>query len=74
MPLRLLVSSVQDDVVAAIEERMAMFSELPAANGEAMQILKYEPGQKYDPHQVCCTMFMLCISIHSKWASREAHE
>mmetsp|Transcript_6250 Transcript_6250/g.23035 ORF Transcript_6250/g.23035 Transcript_6250/m.23035 type:complete len:334 (-) Transcript_6250:322-1323(-) len=47
----MFLSKAQDEVVEAIEERMAMFSELPAANGEAMQILKYEPGQKYDPHQ-----------------------
>jgi len=47
----MFLSKAQDEVVEAIEERMAMFSELPAANGEAMQVLKYEPGQKYDPHQ-----------------------
>ena len=39
-----------DDVVSRIEERIAAFAMIPVDHGEGMQILKYEPGQKYDPH------------------------
>ncbi|KMT17166.1 hypothetical protein BVRB_2g040760 [Beta vulgaris subsp. vulgaris] len=40
----------QDDVVARIEGRIAAWSFLPPENGEAMQVLRYELGQKYEPH------------------------
>ncbi|XAR71214.1 Procollagen-proline dioxygenase [Bertholletia excelsa] len=40
----------QDEVVARIEEKIAAWTFLPAENGEAMQILHYEHGQKYEPH------------------------
>ncbi|KAL9233791.1 hypothetical protein vseg_008741 [Gypsophila vaccaria] len=40
----------QDGVVAAIEARIAAWTFLPIENGEAMQILHYENGQKYEPH------------------------
>ncbi|CAI9109608.1 OLC1v1009457C1 [Oldenlandia corymbosa var. corymbosa] len=40
----------QDEVVAGIEERIAAWTFLPVENGEAMQILHYEHGQKYEPH------------------------
>lgn len=40
----------QDDIVALVEERIAAWTFLPPENGEAMQILHYEHGQKYEPH------------------------
>uniref|UniRef100_A0ACD5WR01 Uncharacterized protein n=1 Tax=Avena sativa TaxID=4498 RepID=A0ACD5WR01_AVESA len=40
----------QDAVVARIEERIAAWTLLPQENGEAMQILRYESGQRYEPH------------------------
>lgn len=40
----------QDVVVKRIEARMALAAGLPEPNGEGMQILRYEVGQKYDPH------------------------
>ena len=40
----------QTPIVRAIEERIAAASGLPEPNGEGMQILRYENGQKYEPH------------------------
>ncbi|KAJ0042993.1 hypothetical protein Pint_19351 [Pistacia integerrima] len=40
----------QDEIVADIEDRIAAWTFLPAENGESMQILHYENGQKYEPH------------------------
>ncbi|RYR33199.1 hypothetical protein Ahy_A10g047760 isoform A [Arachis hypogaea] len=39
-----------DEVVAAIEARIAAWTFLPIENGESIQILHYENGQKYEPH------------------------
>ncbi|CAN1322244.1 Probable prolyl 4-hydroxylase 7 [Linum perenne] len=44
------LSKAQDEVVAAIEQRIAAWTFLPVENGEAIQILRYELGQKYEPH------------------------
>ncbi|GMI98193.1 hypothetical protein like AT3G28480 [Hibiscus trionum] len=46
----MFLQKAQDDVVADIEARIAAWTFLPVENGESMQILHYEPGQKYDPH------------------------
>jgi len=40
----------QDPVVSRIEERIAAWTFLPQENAENMQILRYEHGQKYEPH------------------------
>ncbi|KAJ8643469.1 hypothetical protein MRB53_005217 [Persea americana] len=40
----------QDEIVASIEQRIATWTFLPAENGESIQILHYEHGQKYEPH------------------------
>ncbi|KAL5722470.1 procollagen-proline 4-dioxygenase [Ranunculus cassubicifolius] len=40
----------QDEIVQRIEERIAAWTFLPPENGEAIQILHYENGQKYEPH------------------------
>jgi prolyl 4-hydroxylase len=39
-----------DDVVADVERRIAEFSMVPVENGEGVQILRYEKGQKYEAH------------------------
>ncbi|GLJ31178.1 hypothetical protein SUGI_0624760 [Cryptomeria japonica] len=46
----MFLSKGQDEIVARIEERIAAWTFLPKENGEAMQILHYENGQKYEPH------------------------
>ncbi|CAH1419657.1 unnamed protein product [Lactuca virosa] len=40
----------QDKLVAGIESRISAWTFLPVENGEAMQVLHYEHGQKYEPH------------------------
>jgi prolyl 4-hydroxylase len=40
----------QDAVVAAIEERIALHTALPASHGEGLQVLHYAPGELYEPH------------------------
>ncbi|CAN6440373.1 unnamed protein product [Victoria cruziana] len=40
----------QDDVVTRIEDRIAAWTLLPKENGESIHILRYEVGQKYEPH------------------------
>lgn len=46
----MFLSKAQDEIVADIEGRIAAWTFLPAENGEAIQILHYENGQKYEPH------------------------
>ncbi|XP_051140522.1 probable prolyl 4-hydroxylase 7 [Andrographis paniculata] len=46
----MFLSKAQDEVVAGVEEKIAAWTFLPIENGEAMQILHYEHGQKYEPH------------------------
>ncbi|KAF7819658.1 putative prolyl 4-hydroxylase 7 [Senna tora] len=46
----MFLSKAQDEVVARIEARIAAWTFLPVENGQAIQILHYENGQKYEPH------------------------
>lgn len=46
----MFLSRAQDEVVAGIEARIAAWTFLPIENGESIQILHYEHGQKYEPH------------------------
>ena len=39
-----------DDITSAIKARLATLCGYPAANVEALQVVKYEPGQEYRPH------------------------
>ncbi|GJN09977.1 hypothetical protein PR202_ga28034 [Eleusine coracana subsp. coracana] len=41
---------VKDAVISRIEERIAAWTFLPEENAENIQILRYEHGQKYEPH------------------------
>ncbi|KAJ4809316.1 Prolyl 4-hydroxylase subunit alpha-2 [Rhynchospora pubera] len=40
----------QDEIVDRIEKRIANWVLLPEENAETIQILRYEHGQKYEPH------------------------
>ena len=44
------LSRGQDPIVQRIEERIAAFAMVPVDHGEAIQVLRYSDGQKYDPH------------------------
>ncbi|MCO5577182.1 hypothetical protein L7F22_031006 [Adiantum nelumboides] len=46
----MFIDKGHDDVVKRIENRLAMWTFLPEENGEALQVLKYEHGEKYEPH------------------------
>lgn len=40
----------ENDVVAALEQRLAALVNWPIENGEGLQILHYRPGTEYKPH------------------------
>lgn len=40
----------QDPVIAALEERVAKVTGIPASHGEGLQILRYRDAQEYKPH------------------------
>ncbi|CAN8257757.1 unnamed protein product [Cochlearia groenlandica] len=40
----------QDQVVETIEKRISDFTFIPVENGEGLQVLHYQVGQKYEPH------------------------
>ncbi|KAE8715269.1 putative prolyl 4-hydroxylase 10 [Hibiscus syriacus] len=40
----------QDKIIRDIEERIADYTFIPVENGEGLQVLRYEVGQKYDAH------------------------
>lgn len=40
----------EDSVIADVERRIAEFSMVPVENGEGIQMLRYELGQKYEAH------------------------
>lgn len=46
----MFLRKAQDEVVSHIESKIAAWTFLPEENGEAIQILHYELGQKYEPH------------------------
>ncbi|CAL5368009.1 unnamed protein product [Camellia sinensis] len=46
----MFLNKAQDKVVVGIEARIAAWTFLPEENGESIQILHYELGQKYEPH------------------------
>jgi prolyl 4-hydroxylase len=40
----------ENPLVARIEERIAVLLRWPVENGEGLQILRYRPGEEYEPH------------------------
>ncbi|XP_014512275.1 probable prolyl 4-hydroxylase 6 [Vigna radiata var. radiata] len=46
----MFLNKAQDETVADIECRVSAWTFLPVENGESMQVLHYENGEKYEPH------------------------
>ncbi|CAB4262821.1 unnamed protein product [Prunus armeniaca] len=46
----MFIPKAKDPIVAGIEDKIATWTFLPKENGEDIQVLRYEPGQKYEPH------------------------
>ncbi|KAK9146801.1 hypothetical protein Sjap_006704 [Stephania japonica] len=46
----MFINKGKDPIVAGIEDKIAAWTFLPKDNGEDIQVLRYEPGQKYEPH------------------------
>ncbi|KAF3624744.1 Prolyl 4-hydroxylase 2 [Capsicum annuum] len=46
----MFISKAKDPIVTGIEEKIATWTFLPKENGEDIQVLRYEEGQKYEPH------------------------
>ncbi|XP_065863525.1 probable prolyl 4-hydroxylase 4 [Euphorbia lathyris] len=46
----MFISKAKDPIVSGVEEKIATWTFLPKENGEDIQVLRYEHGQKYDPH------------------------
>lgn len=46
----MFINKGHDEIVNRIEERIATWTFLPKENGEALQVLRYEHGEKYEPH------------------------
>ena len=44
------ISRKYDDIIAGVEERIELWSQIPQSHHEAFQILRYEPGQEYKAH------------------------
>ena len=44
------ISRKYDDIIARVEERIELWSQIPQSHHEAFQILRYEPGQEYKAH------------------------
>nr|VDC73770.1 unnamed protein product [Brassica rapa] len=44
------ISRGHDKIVEEIERRISEFTFLPVENGESLQVIHYEVGQKFDPH------------------------
>ncbi|CAK8533583.1 unnamed protein product [Lathyrus sativus] len=46
----MFLKKAQDEVVADIENRIAAWTFFPIENGESLQVLHYQHGEKYEPH------------------------
>ncbi|KAM7279564.1 hypothetical protein ACFE04_006698 [Oxalis oulophora] len=46
----MFLSRGHDEIVTAIEQRIADFTLIPVENGEGLQVLRYQIGEKYKPH------------------------
>ncbi|KAK6930077.1 Prolyl 4-hydroxylase alpha subunit, Fe(2+) 2OG dioxygenase domain [Dillenia turbinata] len=44
------IPKAKDPIIEGIEEKIATWTFLPKENGEDIQVLRYEHGEKYDPH------------------------
>jgi prolyl 4-hydroxylase len=46
----MFIPRLYDSVIQTIEERIANWTLLPLENGEDLQVLRYQKGQKYEAH------------------------
>ncbi|KAK8507179.1 hypothetical protein V6N13_069972 [Hibiscus sabdariffa] len=46
----MFIDKAKDPIVAGIEDKISTWTFLPKENGEGIQMLRYEHGQKYEPH------------------------
>ncbi|KAJ6683827.1 hypothetical protein OIU85_007515 [Salix viminalis] len=46
----MIIFETEDEIVSDVEARIAAWTFLPEENGEPIQILRYEHGQKYEAH------------------------
>ncbi|CAJ2634445.1 prolyl 4-hydroxylase subunit alpha-1-like protein [Trifolium pratense] len=46
----MFISKNKDPIVSGIEDKISAWTFLPKENGEDIQVLRYEHGQKYDAH------------------------
>jgi prolyl 4-hydroxylase len=46
----MFIPKAKDPIVDGIEDKISTWTFLPKENGEDIQVLRYEHGQKYDPH------------------------
>ncbi|XP_074563539.1 putative prolyl 4-hydroxylase 4 [Curcuma longa] len=46
----MFISKGKDPIISGIEDKIAAWTFLPKENGEDIQVLRYEHGQKYEPH------------------------
>ncbi|KAL5712739.1 procollagen-proline 4-dioxygenase [Ranunculus cassubicifolius] len=46
----MFINKAKDPIVSGIEDKISAWTFLPKENGEDIQVLRYEHGQKYDPH------------------------
>ncbi|KAK6913836.1 Prolyl 4-hydroxylase alpha subunit, Fe(2+) 2OG dioxygenase domain [Dillenia turbinata] len=46
----MFIPKAKDPIIDGIEEKIATWTFLPKENGEDIQVLRYEHGEKYDPH------------------------
>ncbi|XP_008795106.1 probable prolyl 4-hydroxylase 4 [Phoenix dactylifera] len=46
----MFISKGKDPIIDGIEDKIAAWTFLPKENGEDIQVLRYEHGEKYDPH------------------------
>ncbi len=49
-PDQLCMFPQEDEVIKGIERRISFVTHIPEVNGEGLQILHYEDGQKYEAH------------------------
>ncbi|KAF3336957.1 putative prolyl 4-hydroxylase 4 isoform X1 [Carex littledalei] len=46
----MFINKAKDEIVSGIEDKIAAWTFIPKENGEDIQVLHYEYGQKYEPH------------------------
>lgn len=60
----MFIRRYQDALIAAVEERVSEWTNMPVSHQEDMQVLRYAPGQVYKPHsdangRICTVLIYL---------------